>query len=108
MHSMYSSRVAFDGVTFAQGKSTANITLHVNYVAQIRTLRANSPDYDSICVYNVLLHLHICIFACMQIVPGELRPPRNLYAVMCTRENDDAKGLIAGIGRMFIVYDTSK
>lgn len=49
----------------------------------------------SICVYNNRLHLHMCIFACMQIVPRELRPPQNLYVVIRTRENDDAKGLIA-------------
>lgn len=49
----------------------------------------------SICVYNNRLHLHICIFACMQIVPRELHPPRNLYVVIRAGENDDAKGLIA-------------
>lgn len=78
--------IILDGVFFLfTGKEDSkSSTLYVNY--RCVNSRANSPDYDSICAYNIRLHLHICIFACMQIVPGELRPPRNLYVVMYAGE----------------------
>lgn len=91
-------------------KKGANITRRTCklHAARIRTLRANSPDYDSICVNNIRLHLHICIFACMQIVPRENCVHLGIYTWLCARENDDAKRLIAAIGRTFLVHDTSK